>query len=51
MLELLGFGVGWLIGKSKIFGSKREAVDYYDEDLVDLVTYLELCKREKEAND
>ncbi len=51
MIELLGFGLGWALGKKVLF-PKRETVDYYDEELVDLVKSLEICKREaKQKND
>jgi hypothetical protein len=46
MIELVGFGLGWLLGKKVLF-PKRKTIDYYDEDFIDLITYLEICKNEQ----
>ena len=47
MIELLGFGLGYALGRKVLF-PRRKVVDYYDKKLIELITYLEICKNEKQ---
>ena len=49
MIELLGFGIGWLIGKSKLFHRdypEPKGIFDSDEEFVDFIKLLKLKKIE-----
>ena len=47
MIELIGFGIGWLIGKSRLFGRKYpepKGIFDSDEEFLDFIKLLKLEK-------